>query len=224
MRALWTIAILLLGPIAGAVGRRKLSKAPARELIYVSNALNLVVLGAITAAVDATHGRAALNLLLSALPAGALVIWSAAIGALCIAVAASTFVLRMVLRRVPKPSIMMLLPRSAGEKLGFAALCVLIAFVEEYMYRGFALASVREWLHSSILATGLVCLSFALMHGLQDWIAILGAFAQGVVLTIPVFAVHSLAPCVASHFVVDLFSGLLMLAALQHFRLIPDRT
>ena len=42
MHALWTAVILLLGPVAGANGGRKLRKAPSRQVIYVSNALNLV--------------------------------------------------------------------------------------------------------------------------------------------------------------------------------------
>jgi membrane protease YdiL (CAAX protease family) len=143
---------------------------------------------------------------------------------LAIAVVAMTLLLRLVLHRPPKRSVLMLLPRSFSEKIAFALLCVLIAVVEEYMYRGFALITLRGWLHSDLLAAALVCLSFALMHGLQDLIAIVGAFVQGVVLTIPVFAVHSLVPSVVGHFVVDLFAGMLLLASLQRFGLVFNET
>jgi membrane protease YdiL (CAAX protease family) len=221
MRAVWTIFILVLGPVAGVIGGRKLSGVPSRKLIYASNGLNLIVFGAITAAVDITHGRAALRLLVSATDVRMLCIWSVAIAVLCIAVAALTLFLRKVLRRSPKSSVLALLPRSAAEKAAFALLCVLIAIVEEYIYRGFALATLRDWLHSGMLAAGLVCLSFALMHGLQDSIAIVAAFVQGAVLTIPVFVVRSIVPSIAGHFAVDLVAGLSLFAALHRLRLLP---
>ena len=84
MRALWTIAILLLGPVAGGIGGRKLSGVSSRRLIYVSDGLNLIVLGAITAAVDITPGRAALGLLMSATDVRRISIWSVTIAGLCI--------------------------------------------------------------------------------------------------------------------------------------------
>jgi membrane protease YdiL (CAAX protease family) len=224
MRALWTIVILLLGPVAGAIGGRKLSGVPSRRLIYVSNGLNLIVLGAITAAVDITHGRAALGLLVSATDVRRISIWSVAIAVLCIAVVALTLLLRNVLRRSPKSSGLALLSRGAAEKSAFALLCVLIAIVEEYIHRGFALATLRDWLHSGMLAAGLVCLSFALMHGLQDSIAIVVAFVQGAVLMIPVFVVRSLVPYIAGHFAVDLVAGLSLLPVLHRFRLVPKET
>ena len=224
MRVLWTIVILLLGPIAGFFGGRKLRQVPPRKLIYVSNAINLVVLAAITAAIDLTHGRKAFSLLVSVGALRPLAMWSAATAALCIAIAAVTLSVRMVLRRSPKPSVIALLPRNASEKLAFILLCVLIAAVEEFMYRGFALSALREWLRSGTLAAALVSLSFAFMHGLQDWVAIVAAFVQGVVLTVPVFLVHSLVPSIAGHFVVDVCAGLLLLKALQRLRLVPDET
>ncbi len=224
MRAVWTIFILVLGPVAGAIGGRKLSGIPSRRLIYLSNALNLIVLGAITAAVDITHGRAALGLLVLATDVRRVSIWSAAIAVLCIAVVALTLLVRIALRRSPKALILALLPRGAVEKSAFALLCILVAVIEEYVYRGFALAALRDWLQSGMLATGLVCLSFALMHGLQDSIAIVAAFVQGAVLTIPVFVVRSLVPSIAGHFAVDLFAGMLLLRFLQRFGLVPNET
>jgi hypothetical protein len=76
MRALWTIVILLLGPVAGAIGGRKLREAPARRVLYISNALNLLVLGAITAAVDVTHGHRAITLFVVAPNTRSVAIWS----------------------------------------------------------------------------------------------------------------------------------------------------
>jgi membrane protease YdiL (CAAX protease family) len=224
MRALWTIVVLLLGPIAGALSGRKVRAIPSRRVIYVSNALNLVVLGAITAAVDLTHGRKAFDLLANLTRPTTLVICSAAVAAACIAVLAITLSLRIVLRWSPKSSVMALLPRSTAEKLAFTFLCILIALIEEFIYRGFVLSDLRDWLRSDTLAVALVSVSFALMHGLQDWIAIAGAFLQGIVLSIPVLLIHSLAASIVGHFSVDLCAGLFLFVVLQRFQLVPKET
>ena len=36
----------------------------------------------------------------------------------------------------------------------------------------------------------LFCLSFASMHGLRDWIAVVAAFIRGVVFTVPIYVFH----------------------------------
>jgi membrane protease YdiL (CAAX protease family) len=96
--------------------------------------------------------------------------------------------------------------------------------VEEFIYRGFVLSVVREWLRSGTLAVALVSLSFALMHGVQDRLAIVAAFVQGIVLSIPVLVIHSLVPSIAGHFVVDVCAGLFLLVVLQRLQLVPDET
>jgi len=225
MRAFWTIVVLFLGPIAGALSGSKVRAIPSRRVIYVSNALNLVVLGAITAAVDLTHGRKAFDLLANLAAPATLVICSAAVAAAaCIAVLAVTLSLRIVLRWSPKSSVIALLPRSTAEKLAFAFLCILIALIEEFIYRGFVLSDLRDWLRSDTLAVALVSFSFALMHGLQDWIAIAGAFLQGIVLSIPVLLIHSLLPSITGHFLVDFCAGLFLFVVLQRFQLVPKET
>jgi len=74
---------------------------------------------------------------------------------------------------------------------------------------------LRGWLRSDFLAVSLVSISFALMHGLQDLMAILSAFIQSVLLSLPVLALHSLVPSIAAHFMVDAFAGLCMLSVLR---------
>jgi membrane protease YdiL (CAAX protease family) len=82
---------------------------------------------------------------------------------------------------------------------------------------------LRGWLRSDFLAVSLVSISFALMHGLQDLMAIVSAFIQSVLLSLPVLAVHSLAPSISAHFMVNVFAGLCMLSVLRGLRMsIPD--
>jgi membrane protease YdiL (CAAX protease family) len=53
------------------------------------------------------------------------------------------------------------------------------------------------------------------MHGLQGLMAIVSAFIQSVLLSLPVLALHSLVPSIAAHFMVDVFAGLCMLSVLR---------
>ena len=213
---LWAVVILLLGPIVGLASRRKFQgAAPRRRVLYLSNAANLLVLGGITATIDFTHGRKALGLMTSGVSARAILTWSVCFGVVCVMVAVMVLVIRAWLRRPPNESITALLPRSTGEKIAFLILCLLIALVEEFIYRGFVLTLLREWLASGIFAIGLVSLSFALMHGLQDLIAIISAFVQGILLGLPVLILHSLVPSIAAHFAVDVFAGFCMLTLLS---------
>jgi hypothetical protein len=64
LSGIWASLILVLGPIAGLAGGRKLRAAtPPRKIIYLSNAANLIVLGSVTAAIDLTCGHKALGLI-----------------------------------------------------------------------------------------------------------------------------------------------------------------
>jgi membrane protease YdiL (CAAX protease family) len=221
---IWAGVILLLGPIAGFAGRRKLRTAtPQRKAIYFSNAANLIVLGIVTGAVDLSSGSKALGLISGGNSPRAVLTWSISLGVVCVAIVFTLLVARVRLRQPPKASIIRLLPRSPGEKIGFVVLCLLIAVVEEFLYRGFVLMVLRGWLRSDFLAVSLVSISFALMHGLQDLMAIVSAFIQSVLLSLPVLAVHSLAPSISAHFMVNVFAGLCMLSVLRGLRMsIPD--
>ena len=213
---IWAGLILLLGPIAGLAGGRKLrTVAPQRKIIYFSNAANLIVLGGITAAIDLADGHEALVLITVGSSPRVVLIWSICLGLICMTVVSALLAARAWLRQPPKASIIRLLPRSPGEKIGFVGLCLLIGLVEEFLYRGFVLTRLHAWLNSDILAVSLVSISFALMHGLQDLMSIVSAFIQSVLLSLPVLVLHSLVPSIAAHFMVDVFAGLCMLSVLR---------
>jgi membrane protease YdiL (CAAX protease family) len=216
LSTLWAALILLLGPIAGIAGGRKLrTTQPRRKIVYFSNAANLILLGIITAVIDRSSGHKAVSLITLSSSPRVILLWSVWLSLLCIAVASAVLVARAWLHRTPKPSVIRLLPRSRGEKIGFLFLCLLIGIVEEFIYRGFVLTILRHWLASDAMAVLLVSISFALMHGVQDFIAIASAFILSVLLSIPVIILHSLIPSMAAHFAVDLFVGLCMLTLLR---------
>jgi membrane protease YdiL (CAAX protease family) len=213
---LWAALILLLGPLVGVVGGQKVRSAmPRRKIVYLSNAVNLLVIGSITVVIDLSRGHSAFGLLALDYSARAILICSICLAVVCIALVAVVIVARSWLHRPPNQAVVALLPRSLAEKIAFVVLCLLIALVEEFIYRGFVLTVAREWLASDIIAVGLVSLSFALMHGLQDFIAITSAFIQGILLSLPVLVLHSLVPSIVAHFAVDVFARLCMLMLLR---------
>jgi hypothetical protein len=73
----FAIVVLLAAPFAGILARRPLadSKRP-RSVIYLGSAINLIVVGAITAAIDLWHNREALRALTLFLPARHFMAWS----------------------------------------------------------------------------------------------------------------------------------------------------
>lgn len=216
--AFWVILILVLGPVAGVLGRGRLRKPPPpRKVIYASNGANLVVIALITLAIDLTHGRSVFSLLTAAPLYRTIGVWSIAFSLVCVAISFGVFLIRARICRPPTQTVLHILPQSNGEKIAFVFLCVLTGVVEEFVYRGFVLNRLHEWFHSGLLALFLVSLSFALMHGIQDMIAISSAFIQAVVLAIPVLTLHSLFPSMTAHAVVDLFAGFCILPILSRF-------
>src|SRR5947207_6534982 len=84
---IWASLILLLGPIAGLAGSRKLQTAtPSRKVIYLSNAANLIVLGIVTGAIDLSNGGKALGLIRAGNSPGVVLTWSVSLGVICVAV------------------------------------------------------------------------------------------------------------------------------------------
>ncbi len=66
----WAIVVLVAAPVAGILTRRPLSGSDRpRAVIYIGSAINLVVIGAITAAIDRWHNSEALDALTLVLPA-----------------------------------------------------------------------------------------------------------------------------------------------------------
>jgi membrane protease YdiL (CAAX protease family) len=62
------------------------------------------------------------------------------------------------------------------ERLLFLILCILIGFVEEFLFRGFAFLTLSKFTSSVGLAGAIVTISFALQHGIQDTFGVVRAF------------------------------------------------
>lgn len=191
---------------------------PGRLRLYAANALNLLLLGAITFFIDKTHGAIGTAALTRPPATGPLAAWSAAVTAACLLLSVLMLSLRRRSGRLPSNQVLHLLPRTAVERVLFVLLSVLIGVAEEYLYRGFALLTLEEYLHSSLLSVLVMTTSFALIHGIQDALAILRAFVLGLFLAVPVLALGSVLPSIIAHALTDAHAGLFMRKLLR----LPD--
>jgi membrane protease YdiL (CAAX protease family) len=215
----WAIVVLLAAPLAGILARRPLAGGDRpRTVIYIGSAINLIVVGAITAAIDRWHNCQALRALTLFLPAWHFVVWSLGVFFVSIMISLGVFIIRSKLKRPPSAIVMSLLPQTSTERVMFLLLCVLVGIVEEFLFRGFAFFTINGVLQSQRLAIAIVTISFALQHGLQDTIGIARAFVLGSVLAIPVLMTGSLLPSILAHSLVDVFSGLSGRSIMEWFR------
>jgi hypothetical protein len=115
---LWAALILLLGRLVGIIGGQKVRSAmPPQKIVYLSNAVNLLVIGSITAVIDLSRGHKAFGLLTLDHSARAILISSICLAVVCTAVIAVVIVVRTWLHRPPKQAVLALLPRSLAERL-----------------------------------------------------------------------------------------------------------
>jgi len=217
--SIFAILVLAAAPVAGILARRPLadSNRP-RTVIYIGSAINLIVLGVITAAIDHWHDRKALDALTLFLPKWQFVAWSLSALFVSIMISFGVFAIRSKLDRPPSAIVMSLLPRTSTESAVFVGLCVLVGIVEEFLFRGFAFFTLSSVFRSQALAITIVTISFALQHGLQDAIGIARAFVLGSVLAVPVLVTGALLPSIVAHSLVDVFSGLYGVSVMEWFQ------
>lgn len=102
-----------------------------------------------------------------------------------------------------------LIPRTGGEKLWALLIVAPTAGVcEEFIFRGYLLANIEGFTHSTALAWVLSSAAFGLCHAYQNPAGAARAALLGALLAAPVVLAHSLYPAIAAHFLIDV-AGLL---------------
>ena len=98
----------------------------------------------------------------------------------------------------------LLIPETAPERVWAVLLVAPTAAVcEEFLYRGFLLAQLSEWLDSGWCALVLSSVVFALAHIYQGPSGMVRVALLGALLAYPVLELGSLYPSMAAHFVID---------------------
>lgn len=214
--ALGYAVLLLVGLPVLSTGeetiRRALEETDDRRALYLSAAFSLALLAGTTWAIAAWRGvePAALGWRGGGLGTGLAWGAAAAAGGLSAVWAATRSLRRAGFRETDV--VLLLLPRSSGEKAAFLALVLLGAVCEEYVFRGFAMHAVETWgggtATATAVAVAVTSVSFGLAHGYQRTSGVVRATLMGLVLAVPVVATGSLFGAVAAHFWINAVIGL----------------
>ena len=98
----------------------------------------------------------------------------------------------------------LLIPKTRQEKFwSVLVLAPTAALCEEFLYRGFLLAQLTQWLRSSAWAWAASSLAFGLAHVYQGWSGTLRASLLGALLAYPVIHFGSLYPSMLAHGLID---------------------
>ncbi|MCG6957682.1 MAG: CPBP family intramembrane metalloprotease [Gemmatimonadetes bacterium] len=102
-----------------------------------------------------------------------------------------------------------LLPRTPGERLGFACLSVIAGLSEEIVFRGYALSALAG-VTGVATAAVLTSVAFGVLHAYQGILGVIRTAALGGLLAWGFVAAGSIWPVVAAHAVLDLLGGLVL--------------
>jgi membrane protease YdiL (CAAX protease family) len=98
----------------------------------------------------------------------------------------------------------LLIPKTRQEKFwSVLLLAPTAALCEEFLYRGFLLAQLTQWLRSGAWAWAASSLAFGLAHVYQGWNGMARASLLGALLAYPVIHLGSLYPSMLAHGVID---------------------
>ena len=139
------------------------------------------------------------------MPFGAALEWGAGIAA------AALLTLGLVIlceRRgwLPREShlVYLLIPETPREKVwAVLILAPTAAFCEEFLYRGYLLAQMHDWLNSLLWAWVVSSVAFGLAHFYQGWSGMIRAGLLGALLAYPVVRWGSLYPAMLAHWMID---------------------
>jgi membrane protease YdiL (CAAX protease family) len=100
--------------------------------------------------------------------------------------------------------VFLLIPRTREEKFwSVLLLAPTAALCEEFLYRGFLLAQLTQWLRSGGWAWAASSLAFGLAHVYQGWNGMVRASLLGALLAYPVIHFGSLYPSMLAHGLID---------------------
>ena len=97
-----------------------------------------------------------------------------------------------------------LMPRTAKEKLwALLLLAPTAGFCEEFVYRGYLLAQLSQYLHSTVWAWVISSFGFGMAHTYQKANGVARATLLGGLLAWPVVRLGSIYPSMGAHFLID---------------------
>ena len=138
-------------------------------------------------------------------------LWTLAIVAGGCLIVLAAWVVRRVLNRDESPTIQHLIPRTSRERALLALILSPTAgFVEEVLYRGFAITRLVLLVGDPWLAALLAAAAFSLGHLYQGIFGAVRAGALGLLLAVPFLYTGSLWPSILAHALLDLVFGVFL--------------
>jgi membrane protease YdiL (CAAX protease family) len=176
-----------------------------RVALYLSAAISQWVLAGLGLLIFFLSSLSAFSIGFRRLAPGTALIWAGALVALSVAgIRLGLFFERRGWWPPEAELVYLLIPKTRQEKVwSVLLLAPTAALCEEFLYRGFLLAQLTQWLRSGAWAWAASSLAFGLAHVYQGWNGMLRASLLGALLAYPVIHFGSLYPSMLAHGLID---------------------
>lgn len=205
---LWTVCLVTLLPPLSIAQARMLasSDSPPRRALYLSSALSLWALAALTALAAGAAGYGPRDLGLVLIGPVATALWVVGLTAAGVGLVQ----LSRLAGVKESPTLRKLLPQENSDRVLFAGLSVSAGVCEEIVFRGFLIAALAQAVGSAPLAAIVAAAVFGLLHAYQGAAGAARAGALGLLLATPLLAIGSIVPAILAHTAIDLIGGLVI--------------
>lgn len=203
-----TLLMVVLPVLALAQAKALRGVLVPRLPAYASSAVTLMLLAIWCTAVGGwARGARALGLV--AVGPGMVLGWALAVVVAGLGLMLGFRILGDALGAKESETLLQLLPRTARERLGFAALSVIAGLGEEIVFRGYALSALADV--TGVVTAGVVTsVAFGVLHAYQGAFGMIRTAALGGLLAGSFIAAGSIWPVVVAHTVLDLLGGLVL--------------
>lgn len=207
-RAFTIFLLVVLPPVTWWQARvaEAAPEAVSRGALYLSSAIALWALAGAALAVARASDISVATIGIRPVPLAVAAGWTAGTAAGGLAI----LVLARLMRVRETRTVAYLVPVSAPQKVGFAFLALTAGLTEEFVFRGFLLATLERAAGGLLPAVLTSSLVFGLLHAYQSLSGTLRATLLGALLAAPVVATGSVYPAMAAHAAIDLVSGLIL--------------
>jgi membrane protease YdiL (CAAX protease family) len=176
-----------------------------RLALYISAAISQWVLAGLGLGIFFLSSLSAFSVGFRTLAPAAALAWAGALVALSVAGMRLGFFLESRGWWPPEAELVyLLIPQTRNEKFwSVLLLAPTAALCEEFLYRGFLLAQLTQWLRSGAWAWVASSVAFGLAHVYQGWNGVVRASLLGALLAWPVIHSGSLYPSMLAHGLID---------------------
>lgn len=101
-----------------------------------------------------------------------------------------------------------LMPRTAAERVPYFCLAITAGICEEFVYRGFAMASLEQWGVPGVGTVFLIAILFGLAHAYQGKNGIFGTMVLGILFGFITLGTGSIFPVILWHAAMDIVAGI----------------